>query len=111
VVGKMDNLNWINQRCRSIGIRRARREDKSSGSRRTIEGSELHMYHRKIVQEREMAAEITRARMEEEEEALQGLNQLGEGIVYTTVMGLPAPTTPPRPGIPVMHELPRRVNG
>jgi hypothetical protein len=26
-------------------------------------------------------------------------------------MVLPAPTTPPRPGIPVMHELPRRVQG
>jgi hypothetical protein len=26
-------------------------------------------------------------------------------------MVLPAPTAPPRPGIPVMHELPRRVNG
>jgi hypothetical protein len=56
-----------------------------------------------------MAAEITRARMEEE--ALQGLNQLGEGVVYATVMGLPAPTAPPRISIPVMHELSRRVNG
>jgi hypothetical protein len=56
-----------------------------------------------------MAAEITRARMEEE--VLQGLNQLGEGIVYATVMGLPAPTAPPIPGIPAMHELPHRVNG
>jgi hypothetical protein len=41
VVGKMDNLNWSNQRSRSIGTRRARREDKSSGSRRTTEGSDL----------------------------------------------------------------------
>jgi hypothetical protein len=49
------------------------------------------VYHRRSVQEREMAAEITRARMEEEE-ALQGLNQLGEGVEYATVMGLPAPT-------------------
>jgi hypothetical protein len=72
VVGKMNNLNWSNQRSRSIGTRRARREDKSSGSRRTTEGSELQVYHRRSVQEREMAAEITRARMEEE--ALQGLN-------------------------------------
>jgi hypothetical protein len=46
-----------------------------------------------------------------EEEALQGLNQLRDGIVYATVMGLPAPTAPPRPGIPIMHELPQRVNG
>jgi hypothetical protein len=109
VVEKMDNLNWSNQRSRSIGTRRARRGDKSSGSRRTTEGSEIQVYHRRSVQEREMAAEITRARMEEE--ALQGLNQLGEGVVYATVMGLPVPTAPPRPGIPVMHELPRRVNG
>jgi hypothetical protein len=28
VVGKMDNLNWSNQRSRSVGTRRARREDK-----------------------------------------------------------------------------------
>jgi hypothetical protein len=66
VVGKMDNLNWSNQRSRSIGTRRARREDKSSGSRRTTEGSELQVYRRRSVQEREMAAEITRARMEQE---------------------------------------------
>jgi hypothetical protein len=26
-------------------------------------------------------------------------------------MALPAPTAPPRPGMPVMHELPRRVHG
>jgi hypothetical protein len=51
VVGKMDNLNWINQRSRSTGIRRARREDKSSGSRRSTEGSELQVYHRRSVQE------------------------------------------------------------
>jgi hypothetical protein len=41
VVGKMDNLNWSNQRSRSVGTRKARREDNSSGSRRTTEGSEL----------------------------------------------------------------------
>jgi hypothetical protein len=56
----MDNLNWSNQRSRSIETRRARREDKSSGSRRTTEGSELHVYHRRSVQEREMAAKITK---------------------------------------------------
>jgi hypothetical protein len=49
-----------------MGTRRARRQDKSSGSRRTTEGSELQVYHRRSVQEREMATEITRARMEEE---------------------------------------------
>jgi hypothetical protein len=47
----------------------------------------------------------------QEMEAVGGLEQLREGIVYSSVMALPAPTTPPRPGIPVMHELPRRVNG
>jgi hypothetical protein len=40
-VGKMENLNWSNQRSRSIGTKRARREDKSSGSRRTTKGSGL----------------------------------------------------------------------
>jgi hypothetical protein len=66
VVGKMVNLNWINQRSRSTGTGRARREDKSSGSRRSTEGSELQVYHRRSVQESEMAAEIIKARMEEE---------------------------------------------
>jgi hypothetical protein len=61
VVGKMENLNWSNQRSRSIGTIRARRKDKSTGSR-----SELQVYQRRSVQEREMAAEITRATMEEE---------------------------------------------
>jgi hypothetical protein len=109
VVEKMDNLNWSNQRSRSIGTRGARREDKSSGLRRTTEASELQVYHRRSVQEREMVAKIRRARMEEA--ALQGLNRLGEGVVYATIMRLPAPTAPPRPGILVMHELPCRVNG
>ena len=46
-----------------------------------------------------------------EHEAAAGLDNLGEGIVYSTIMALPAPTAPTRPGIPIMHELPRRVDG
>ena len=39
----------------------------------------------------------TRRTMEREEmEAAQGLQELGEGIVYTQVRGLPAPTAHPR---------------
>jgi hypothetical protein len=44
-------------------------------------------------------------------EAVGRLQQLREGIVYSSVMALPAPTAPPRPGMPIMHELPRRVHG
>ena len=49
-----------------------------------------------------------------ESAAAEGLEQLGEGIVYSSVMALPAPTAQGS-GImhepPVMHELPRRVDG
>jgi hypothetical protein len=34
----------------------------------------------------------------QEMEAVGGLEQLREGIVYSSVMALPAPTAPPRPG-------------
>jgi hypothetical protein len=36
---------------------------------------------------------------------------LGEGIVYASVLGLPAPTAPVRGSNPVMSELPRRIEG
>ena len=51
--------------------------------------------------------------MEREEiEAAQGLQELGEGIVYTEVRGLPAPTAHPRAAAqPVMDQLPRRIDG
>ena len=49
-----------------------------------------------------------------EQAAAQGLQQLGEGMVHSSVMALPAPTAQ-GPGImhelPVMDELPRRVDG
>ena len=45
-------------------------------------------------------------------EAAQGLQELGEGIVYTEVRGLPAPTAHPRAAAqPVMDQLPRRIDG
>jgi hypothetical protein len=53
-----------------------------------------------------------RTELERQERATtNGLQQLGHGLVYSSVMGLPAPTAEPRPGIPIMRELPRRVNG
>jgi hypothetical protein len=52
-----------------------------------------------------------RRRIEQERAAADGLHLLGQELVYSSVMGLPAPTAEPRPGIPIMHELPRRVNG
>ena len=63
---------------------------------------ELLVYRRRNEEEREHAFELAAAR---------GLEQLGDGLVYTSVMALPAPTTPARPGMPSMHELPRRVDG
>ena len=45
-------------------------------------------------------------------DAAMGLDQLGEGIVYTLNRGLPAPNAVPRYARqPIMEELPRRVNG
>jgi hypothetical protein len=38
-----------------------------------------------------------------EMDAVGGQQQLRGGIVYSSVMALPAPTAPPRPGISVMH--------
>jgi hypothetical protein len=53
------------------------------------------------------------ARQEREEmEVALGLQQLGDGVVYTMVRGIPAPTAIPAAGrMPVMEELPRRVSG
>ena len=45
-------------------------------------------------------------------EAAQGLQELGEGIVYIEVRGVPAPTSHPRAAAqPVMDQLPRRIDG
>jgi hypothetical protein len=47
----------------------------------------------------------------QERAAADGLHLLGHELVYSSVMGLPAPTAKPRLGMPIMHELPRGVNG
>ena len=48
----------------------------------------------------------------EEREAAAGLEQLGDGVVYTPIMALPAPGAPRYvPSPPRMHELPRHVTG
>ena len=58
------------------------------------------MYRRRSVQEIE------------EREAAAGLEQLGDGVVYTPIMALPAPGAPRYvPSPPRMHELPRHVTG
>jgi hypothetical protein len=67
--------------------------------RRRSTGSTHQYYHRRTEQERQERA------------AADGLHLLGQELVYSSVMGMPAPTAEPRPGIPIMHELPRRVNG
>jgi hypothetical protein len=43
-------------------------------------------------------------------EVVEALHQLG-GIVYASVMAVPAPTATPILGILVMSELPHRVDG
>jgi hypothetical protein len=48
----------------------------------------------------------------EEMEAALRLQQLGDGVVYTIVRGIPTPTAIPTAArMPVMEELPRRVSG
>jgi hypothetical protein len=55
----------------------------------------------------------SKARQEREEmEASLGLQQLGDGVVYTMVRGIPAPTaTLAAARMPVMEEFPMRVSG
>jgi hypothetical protein len=61
---------------------------------------------------RRRSTDTRRSELERQEmEAVGGQQQLREVIVYSSVMALPAPTAPPRPGMSVMHELPRRVHG
>jgi hypothetical protein len=46
-----------------------------------------------------------------ERQAADGMVELGDAIVYASVMGLPAPNAPVRGANPVMEELPRRRDG
>jgi hypothetical protein len=46
-----------------------------------------------------------------ERQAAEGMVELGTGIVYASVLGLPAPTSHVKGTKPVMSELPRRVEG
>ncbi|KAM0876608.1 hypothetical protein ACQ4PT_036061 [Festuca glaucescens] len=75
----------------------------------------LLVYHRRSSRERELADERNRAFREQE--AVGGLEQLGECLVRTAIMALPSPNAPPhirracRPSMPSMAELPRRVDG
>jgi hypothetical protein len=57
------------------------------------------VYRRRSVSER--LEEEERNRMVREQEAVEGLQQLGADVVRTTIMALPAPSiaTSPRPGI------------
>ncbi|KAM0850223.1 hypothetical protein ACQ4PT_053242 [Festuca glaucescens] len=89
---------------------------RSTGSR-TQEPAPAHIlvYHRRSARERELADERNRAFREQE--AVSGLEQLGECLVRTTIMAFPSPNAPPhirracRPSMPSMAELPRRVDG
>ncbi|KAM0847901.1 hypothetical protein ACQ4PT_054735 [Festuca glaucescens] len=89
---------------------------RSTGSRTQEPApANLLVYHRRSARERELADERNRAFREEE--AVGGLEQLGECLVRTAIMALPSPNAPPhirracRPSMPSMAELPRRVDG
>ncbi|KAM0829365.1 hypothetical protein ACQ4PT_066916 [Festuca glaucescens] len=89
---------------------------RSTGSRTQEPApANLLVYHRRSARERELADERNRAFREQE--AVGGLEQLGECLVRTAIMALPSPNAPPhirracRPSMPSMAELPRRVDG
>ncbi|KAM0928685.1 hypothetical protein ACQ4PT_002634 [Festuca glaucescens] len=89
---------------------------RSTGSRtQEPTHANLLVYHRRSARERELADERNRAFLEQE--AVGGLEQLGECIVRTAIMALPSPNAPPnirracRPSMSSMAELPRRVDG
>ncbi|KAM0908765.1 hypothetical protein ACQ4PT_015247 [Festuca glaucescens] len=89
---------------------------RSTGSRTQEPAhANLLVYHRRSARERELADERNRAFLEQE--AVGGLEQLGECLVRTAIMALPSPNAPPnirracRPSMPSMAELPRRVDG
>ena len=83
----MDAIEWSEKKKRS-----SRRRSVSSleGSSRSVE-KEVLVYHRRSVQEREEAAERRRER-----EAVQGLEQIGDAVVYSSVMALPTSGPVPR---------------
>jgi hypothetical protein len=70
--------------------------------RRSASDAPWQVYHRRTDQERVAMPE---------RQAAEGMLDLGTGIVYASVLGLPAPTAPVRCTNPVMSELPRRVEG
>jgi hypothetical protein len=89
---------------------------RSTGSRTQEPApANLLVYHRRSARERELADERNRAFLEQE--AVGGLQQLGECLVRTAIMALPSPNAPPNirracaPSMPSMSELPRRVDG
>lgn len=89
---------------------------KSTGSRtQETPAANPLVYHRRSARERQLAEERNRAFMEQE--AIIGLEQLGECVLRRMFMALPAPNAPPnirracQPTMPSMDELPRRVDG
>jgi hypothetical protein len=72
------------------------------------------VYHRRSVRERELALERNKA--SREQEAIRGLEQLGEYLVRSTITTLPSPNAPShirracRPGMPSMDEMLSRVD-
>jgi hypothetical protein len=89
---------------------------RSTGSRsQENPGAHPLVYHRRSARERQLAEERNREFMEQE--AVTGLEQLGECVVRRMFMALPAPNAPAntrracQPTMPSMDELPRRVDG
>jgi hypothetical protein len=104
----MDKLkSWSSKRSRSTtrssNLSRASTTDREwEERRRSASDRECLVYHRRTEEERQALAE---------REAARGMVDLGDGIVYASVMGLPAPTAPVRGTNPVMSQLPRRTEG
>lgn len=81
---------------------------RSTGSRYEYVGEEGSFSSRK----KDIVYKTRAALQKERLEAAEGLQQLGEGLVYSTVCGLAAPTAPNRrTALPTMEELPRRIDG
>ncbi|KAM0868699.1 hypothetical protein ACQ4PT_041147 [Festuca glaucescens] len=103
--------------CIAVNNTEAMQYSRRSTGSRTQEPAHANLlvYHRRSARERELADERNRAFLEQE--AVGGLEQLGECIVRTAIMALPSPNAPPnirracRPSMPSMAELPRRVDG
>jgi hypothetical protein len=72
-------------------------------------GSKTQVYHKRTHQEREDAAEQNMA--EREVHALDALQQLGDGIMMSSVMVLPIPTAASSLGMPIMSNVMFWING